>query len=117
MEILLVDDDEGLRNMITRYLVQKGHNVKSAQNGQRGWEIFFENPDTFDLIITDINMPILNGIELLTRIRKNNFDTSAIVISGNPESIKAEISKLNVLHLLPKPFKLNQLDSQIAPLA
>ena len=65
--VLLVEDSSFYRNMEKSYLVQEGYHVLEAENGQRAWELMQHEP--VDLVVTDIEMPELNGFELTRRIR------------------------------------------------
>ena len=67
--ILVVDDSHTVREMERRLLVRSGYQVTTAQNGQEAWNLLRLND--YDLLISDIDMPQMNGIELLTRVREN----------------------------------------------
>ncbi|MBW1839438.1 MAG: response regulator [Deltaproteobacteria bacterium] len=66
LNILVVDDDISIRKIVRDRLKMEGYTVTTAEDGKAGWEKFLEN--TYQLIITDINMPKINGIELLNKI-------------------------------------------------
>ena len=82
MNILLIDDDENLLKLLTRPLKKYGHSIAEANNGSQGWELFRENPHRFDVLVTDLDMPILGGVELLKRLREKEYEIPVIVISG-----------------------------------
>jgi two-component system sensor histidine kinase and response regulator WspE len=67
--ILVVDDSHTVREMERRLLVRSGYTVSTAQNGQEAWNLLRLND--FDLLISDVDMPQMNGIELITRVRAN----------------------------------------------
>jgi CheY-like chemotaxis protein len=67
--LLLVDDDEFFRSLAQEVLEQGGYAVKTAEDGQAAWEKMDKNPSRFDLVLLDKQMPRLDGISLLKRIR------------------------------------------------
>jgi two-component system, chemotaxis family, sensor histidine kinase and response regulator WspE len=67
--ILIVDDSHTVREMERRLLVRAGYNVTTAQNGQEAWNLLRLND--YDLLISDVDMPQMNGIELVTKVREN----------------------------------------------
>jgi len=82
-KILVIDDEIALLHSITAYLEDSGYVAFSAENGKAGLEIFArENPD---LVLTDLHMPVLGGLEVLNTISKSSSDTPVIVISGAGE--------------------------------
>jgi two-component system, chemotaxis family, sensor histidine kinase and response regulator WspE len=68
-QILVVDDSHTVREMERRLLVRAGYTVSTAQNGQEAWNLLRLNE--YDLLISDVDMPQMNGIELVTRVRAN----------------------------------------------
>ncbi len=67
--ILVVDDSHTVREMERRTLVRAGYTVTTAQNGQEAWNLLRLND--YDLLISDVDMPQMNGIELVTKVRKH----------------------------------------------
>jgi CheY-like chemotaxis protein len=106
--ILVVEDDEKLRAMLRRTLRGAGWHVRVAEDGREALESF--GSETPDLLLTDIDMPNMNGIELVARVRERYPDLPVVFMSGNPE---AETSGLSP-HFLPKPFLLESLDGVLA---
>jgi len=79
-KILTVDDDDVARKMIVDYLDDGGYEVLEASNGQEGLEIFRkEKPD---LMLTDVKMPVMGGLELLEKVSKESPETPVVVVSG-----------------------------------
>ncbi len=110
MNILLIDDEPNLFKMLKRPLRQHGHTIIEAHDGKEGWKIFTEAANMFDVIITDIRMPVLDGLELLKRLREREYDIPVIVITGY-EDIQAsiEILRLGAFDFLLKPFEAQDL--------
>ena len=67
-KILTVDDSASMRAMLAYTLTQQGHEVTEAENGQDGLDK--ANAEQFDLVISDVNMPVMDGIEFITQLRK-----------------------------------------------
>ena len=78
--ILTMDDAEILREAMAMYLESHGYRVLQAQNGQEGLELFAANHP--DLVLIDLRMPVLNGMDVLARLRELAPDTPTIVVSG-----------------------------------
>jgi len=110
MNILLIDDDVNLLKLLRRPLARVGHTITEATDGKQGWDLFAEHPSQFDVIITDIKMPVLNGIELLRRLRDREYDVPVIIITGY-EDIRSsiEILRFGAFDLLLKPFNAPEL--------
>jgi putative two-component system response regulator len=81
--ILIVDDNEFNRDMLSRWLKRQGHTFVLAENGQQGLEIIDKTPD-LDIILLDIMMPVMNGFQVLENLHANNIlaDIPVIVISA-----------------------------------
>jgi DNA-binding response OmpR family regulator len=100
--VLVAEDEVMIRNLVTILLQRKGHIVLSASDGQEGLEISRKYPGTIDLVITDVKMPRLNGLDLCTHLLEERPGIKVIVMTGEEMS---EIVVRNVnLPFLPKPF-------------
>ncbi len=95
MNILLIDDEANLLKLLRRPLIKYGHSITEALNGKEGWELFLEHSHQFDVIVTDIKMPVLNGVELLKRLREKEYDTPVIIITGY-EDMQSSIDVLRL---------------------
>jgi signal transduction histidine kinase len=80
-KILLVDDEEGIRKVLSIYLMDGGYAVSTAESGEEALEIFKEFQPS--IVLTDIKMPGMDGIELLQKIKAENPDTEVIMITGH----------------------------------
>ena len=121
--ILVVDDEKSVRDVIKDALVYFGYKVTVACNGQEGLE-YFNNGDGFKLVITDIKMPVMDGIEFARSIRNSaKPNTPIIAITGFFVDKNTEGDLFN--SIISKPFDLKYLakiisqhleSSKIAPL-
>jgi CheY-like chemotaxis protein len=110
MKVLIVDDNQEILFLTRMILEEEGFEVRSARDGEEGFRVFLGfNPD---LIITDIEMPGANGIELMKQIRQLNPFTRNIYISGDLQSYRSlleeEKGKYPVI-VLEKPFSKDEL--------
>jgi len=106
--ILFVDDDRAGREVALFNLRKAGHKVTAASDGQEGLSLF--SPEKFDLVITDVKMPGISGIDLLRRIREQDSDVPVLVITafGNVETA-VEAMKAGAYDFIGKPFHRDQL--------
>jgi two-component system response regulator PilR (NtrC family) len=107
-KILVIDDDLSLREVMEMIIRNAGHTVELADNGIKGLEMALEWE--YDLIISDIRMPGLSGLEVLKRLREENRQTTLILISAYASDDKAvEAMKYGAYDFIPKPFRPAEL--------
>jgi len=106
--ILLVDDDASLRRVLAHHLTEAGYQVLTAANGKEGLDVFTEKQ--VEMVITDIQMPELSGLELLRRISVMSPDVVVLVITayGSIETA-VEAMKLGAYDYITKPFNREEL--------
>lgn len=111
--ILLVDDDPSLRRVLTHHLSEAGYRVLTAVNGKAGLDTFTE--EQVDMVITDIQMPEMSGLELLRRISVISPDVVVLVITayGSIETA-VEAMKLGAYDYITKPFNREELLLNVA---
>lgn len=103
--ILVVEDEEGLLIPLKTILMEKGYNVLTANNGIKALEIYKERQKDIALVMTDLGLPGMTGIEECQQIKKLNPDARIIVASGYLDpKMKSEFLKINVQHFLFKPY-------------
>jgi DNA-binding NtrC family response regulator len=110
--ILVVDDDEAIRDILYD-LLSENHLCHVAATAERALE--WLATDVYDVVLTDISMPGLSGIELLGHVRQNQPQTPVIIISGiqNEEHARGMI-KLGAFDYLLKPFRLEDVEQSVA---
>ncbi len=108
LNLLLIDDDLNLCKVLAYQLEKNGFNVSTARNGKEGISLFSKKP--FDIVITDIQMPDISGIDVLRKIRNDNEKVIIIIITayGSVENA-IEACKLGADDYLTKPFGQEQL--------
>jgi CheY-like chemotaxis protein len=103
--ILLVEDDDNLRRLIEAILKKNNYTVFSSNNPMEGLEIYRQEHDSIDLVLSDIMMPDKNGFELASDMKEIDSDVKIIFMSGHEQDSLSEekISNLSI-HFLQKPF-------------
>jgi diguanylate cyclase (GGDEF)-like protein len=106
--ILVVDDDEAICLMLTRALDAGAHVIEMAYGGQEAIDRL--GNDSFDLVITDLKMPAIGGVEVLTKAKEMDPLSEVIVITGYA-SVKSavEVMKLGAYDYITKPFNLERI--------
>ena len=108
-KILLVDDETGIRKVLGISLTDMGYQVFTAENGRTAFELFQrEQPG---IVLTDIKMPVMDGVELLQRIKRDNADTEVIMITGHGDmDLAIECLKLEATDFITKPINDDALE-------
>lgn len=96
MKILVVDDDRDMQNFWTDTLVSLGHEVVVAKDGVEGLSVY-RHWDEFDFVISDYQMPRMNGVLLLMEIRATNPAQKMALASADPPSMPKEVADVPVL--------------------
>lgn len=112
--ILLVEDEEPVRNFAARALRNKGYTVLEADCGEMALEVIEEHGDTLDVIVSDVIMPGMNGPEMIKKIVPDHPSVKIIFISGYAEDAFTDsFGDDYEFNFLPKPFTLKQLAAKI----
>ncbi len=107
-KILVIDDEKSIRNTLAEILAAEDHEVLSAEDGPTGLELFGENK--FDVVLCDIKMQEMDGMEVLGKILEQPKDVPVIMISGHGDiEIAVEAIKKGAFDFLEKPLDLNRL--------
>jgi CheY-like chemotaxis protein len=112
LRILLVDDNEAVRETTAALLSDLGHAVETAQDGASMLKMLDEDRD-YDLIITDYAMPLMSGGEAMLQARELRPDIPAIIVSGYAEAEAIE-KKPERVYLLSKPYSTSEMKQAIA---
>lgn len=107
-KILIIDDERAIRNTLGEILQHEGYKIEVAENGEEGFEKFKKN--TYDVVLCDIKMPKMDGLEFLEKSREVNPDVPLIMISGHGNIETAvEAVKKGAYDYISKPPDLNRL--------
>lgn len=108
--ILIIEDDDLLRGVLANALELAGHTVIQAANGQEGVDLF--RATAADLVLTDIVMPVQEGVETIIQLRKHQREVPIIAMSGGVANTKLYLSiasRIGAKRILSKPFTPQQL--------
>jgi len=107
-KILVVDDERGLREGCRRILDTEGYSVDLAEDGKQGLNLL--QKDSYDLMLVDLMMPVMGGLELMDEVKKLNLDIVMVVITGFATIETAvDAMKRGAYDYIPKPFSPDQL--------
>ena len=110
--VLSVDDDEEMIGLLHEVVSQLGHVSVTAVDGVDAFEKLGESE--FDIIITDISMPRMNGIELTKRVKADFEDIDVVVVTGYQEEYKyTDVIEIGASDFISKPFNINELEAKI----
>jgi DNA-binding response OmpR family regulator len=110
--ILVVDDEEPVRKMLSAFLSDRGHTVETAAGGKAGLEVLRRG--AVDLVLLDINMPDMNGIETLRRILAEDPRAAVIMISGaGDETLARRALEMGAFDYIEKPFDIDYLEKVV----
>ena len=115
-KVLLVEDEDTVRAVAERALTRAGYTVTTASDGEEGLELVLETAkagEAFDIVVSDVVMPVMDGPAMISAIRKLYPDLPVLFMSGYAEEqLRKEIDLANV-HFLPKPFSVQQISDKV----
>ena len=117
LRILVVDDQEHMRELLVEALSADGHIVEPAENGTAALELF--EGQSYDLVVSDLQMPVMDGPKLYEEIRKRRPDSAAsfVFITGEDEAPSyRQFLKDSKLPVVAKPFKLKEFRQMLGTL-
>jgi CheY-like chemotaxis protein len=110
--VLVIDDNEQLRDFLCEVLEKYGAQVKRATNGKQGLEMVKTEP--FDLVFTDVFMPEMDGVEFVLGVREAKLDVKVVAMSSGGRNAFLEVLEqmkaLGATDILEKPFRLDLLE-------
>ncbi|MCJ7618244.1 MAG: response regulator [Desulfobacterales bacterium] len=115
-KLLIIDDNEEILSVLSNFFRKKNYSVVTAPNGLEGMKLFESENANFDLIITDLVMPHITGVGVISIVKKNYPEIPVIAITGwgeHPEALAIE-SQADLV--LKKPFELSELENFISNL-
>ena len=114
--VLVIDDDEEHRTLVRQMLVGLGHQVEEAKDGVLGLRLVGKRRP--DLVLTDINMPGLDGHDVISALRVLHADMPVIAISGGSAIAKDDLllkaARLGAVEVIVKPFEFRQLAGAVS---
>lgn len=115
MKLLLIEDEPSVISLIQRSLSASGHEITVAMDGQSGLQMILQH--TFDVIILDLMIPVMNGMEVCRRARKAQLTTPILMLTalGTTENIVSGLDA-GADDYMTKPFKLAELEARLRTL-
>lgn len=111
--LLLVEDEAVLRTLVAQFLRNEGYDVQEAEDGGEGVRRFLEE-GPFDLLLVDLKMPVLSGVEVCRRVKRSSPDQRVMVCSAAiSREHEEDLRGVGVTHLLTKPYHPESLLAHI----
>ncbi len=108
--ILIVEDEQELRELLAMMFEGEGFTVLQAEDGQDALDLFSARPGRVDVIITDLGLPRLGGVEMIGMVRLLSPDVCIIAASGfGRENVRTKVIEAGADEFVPKPFRAGDL--------
>jgi CheY-like chemotaxis protein len=104
--VLVVDDEPSFRSLLRIALEAGGHEVREAEDGCKGLALYSEQPA--DLVITDLGMPQMTGLEMMAAIQRDFGTVKTFVVSGRGEEELDQAKSMGAVAVWSKPFNLDE---------
>ena len=113
MKILLIDDDEWIRDSLGLFFEAEGCNLRTFETAEEGMEAV--NKEAYDIVISDYKLPGMDGLEFLRRVKEKQPNAFEILITAyaNCEIVK-EANKIGVKDIIPKPFTSEDVETSLS---
>ncbi|WP_323965496.1 response regulator [Bradyrhizobium japonicum] len=114
-KILIADDEDSMRQLVARAIAMDGHETVTAQDGAEALEILTRENGAFDLLLTDIQMPVMDGIALALSASRDFPDLTILLMTGFADQ-RERASNLNALvhDVVTKPFSVADIRTAVA---
>ena len=114
-KVLIADDEDSMRQLVARAIAMDGHETVTAQDGAEALEILTRENGTFDLLLTDIQMPVMDGIALALSAARDFPDLTILLMTGFADQ-RERASNLNALvhDVVTKPFSVADIRTAVA---
>ncbi len=112
--LLLVEDEDMVRAVAERALTRAGYSVTTASDGEEGLGIIANGDGEFDIIVSDVVMPVKDGPAMARDIRKVRPDIPILFMSGYAEETLRNDIDIENMHFIPKPFSVQQINAKVA---
>jgi two-component system, cell cycle response regulator CpdR len=112
--ILIAEDEEALRALCARALLTDGHEVKTASDGTDALDVVGQENGRFDLLLTDIRMPIMDGIALALTVARDHPDITILLMTGYADQRERAHGLSAIIHdVISKPFSVVALRAAV----
>jgi CheY-like chemotaxis protein len=113
--VLIVDDEDSMRSLVARAIAMDGHDIVTAQDGAEALEILTNAEGAFDLLLTDIQMPVMDGIALALAAARDFPNLTILLMTGFADQ-RERASGLNAIahDVITKPFSVADIRTSVA---
>jgi len=113
--VLIADDEESMRTLVARAIAMDGHDTVTAQDGAEALDILTRDNGAFDLLLTDIQMPVMDGIALALSAKRDFPDLTILLMTGYAAQ-RERASNLNAIahDVISKPFSVADIRTAVA---
>jgi CheY-like chemotaxis protein len=113
--ILIAEDDEAVRGFVQRALTEDGYETAAARDGAEALDLLTRENGAFDLLLTDIRMPVMDGIALALATARDHPDVTILLMTGYADQRERAYGLDQLIHdVVTKPFTLAQLQSAVS---
>jgi CheY-like chemotaxis protein len=113
--ILIAEDEDALRDLVARALTEEGHDVTASADGAQALDLLGGTVDPFDLLLTDIKMPVMDGIALALAAARDRPELPILLMTGYADQRERAHGLDALIHeVVAKPFSLAELKSAVA---
>src|ERR1700751_4225900 len=113
--ILIADDEDSMRSLVARAIAMDGHDTVTAEDGAEAPEIISRENGAFDLLLTDIKMPIMDGIALALTVKRDFPDVTILLMTGFADQRERASGLDAIVHdVITKPFSVADIRTAVA---
>ncbi|KZD25183.1 response regulator [Tardiphaga robiniae] len=113
--ILIADDEESMRLLVGRAIAMDGHEIVTAEDGAEALEIINEQGGAFDLLLTDIKMPVMDGIALALAVARDFPELTILLMTGYADQRERATGLNAIVHdVVTKPFSVADIRTAVA---
>lgn len=112
--VLIADDEDSMRSLVARAIAMDGHQTVTAEDGAEALEILTREEGAFDLLLTDIKMPVMDGIALALAVARDFPDLTVLLMTGFADQRERASNLSAIVHdVVTKPFSVNDIRAAV----
>ena len=113
--VLIADDEDSMRSLVARAIAMDGHDTVTAEDGDQGLEILVREDGAFDLLLTDIKMPVMDGIALALTVARDFPRLTVLLMTGFADQRERASNLSAIVHdVVTKPFSVSGIRAAVA---
>ena len=112
--VLIADDEDSMRSLVARAIAMDGHQIVTAEDGAEALDILTREAGAFDLLLTDIKMPVMDGIALALTVARDFPDLTVLLMTGFADQRERASNLSAIVHdAITKPFSVNDIRAAV----